>query len=325
MKKCSKCGSVLVEGAKFCRICGEPVPQDTFEEVTLTETGIAADLPQPAGTAAGLPAQTGTTQDISENTGRAHRPHKNDIPVQTGPDQDIKAKDNNIEKSQDQDSKVPDTAPRPAKHRQGYQDPAYAAILEEIEKKQKAQKEAAAKSDGEIPGSSVSSADTESAGSRDNTPRASSVTEILPGVSAGGKTGSSVSGRKKLPLIPAAIVAAIVVLFLILVTRFMGSGSGMTREKARDVAWSDSVLEMRMRDIMDNDKKDFMPVDAWDLEELDLSTEYYSDTLYFFYSYPEITDISAVKAFGSLKKLNLYGNKISDITALENLDRKSVV
>ena len=104
MKKCSKCGSVLVEGAKFCRICGEPVPQDTFEEVTLTETGIAADFPQPAGTAAGLPAQTGTTQDISENTGRAHRPHKNDIPVQTGPDQDIKAKDNNIEKSQDQDS-----------------------------------------------------------------------------------------------------------------------------------------------------------------------------------------------------------------------------
>ena len=46
MKKCSKCGSVLVEGAKFCRICGEPVPQDTFEEVTLTETGIAADLAQ---------------------------------------------------------------------------------------------------------------------------------------------------------------------------------------------------------------------------------------------------------------------------------------
>ena len=253
MKKCAKCGTVLIDNAKFCFNCGEPVTQDAAAQ--------------------------------SE----------------------------------------------PARHYQGYQDPSYIQLLEKMEREREiertrqdslktAQAEAAAPDpnrtemfyDGPVSSRTSVPAHAEREESKDTFSAAAS---FVP--EAGKESPKRPAANTK--VIPILLVTAILVLLCILAARLMhGAGAPGTpsRDSVKDIAWSDPVLELRMREIMDNDSEDFMPADAWDLEELDLGPSYsYNGSS----QYPGITDISALQAFGSLKKLNLSGNEIEKIDALGSL------
>ena len=77
--------------------------------------------------------------------------------------------------------------------------------------------------------------------------------------------------------------------------------------------WGDPALEAKMRKITGNTSEDFVAEDAFDLTELDLSSDYYTA------EDEKIRDISALSVLKNLEKLELQRNRIEKVDALSSL------